>query len=107
MKFPFAECNGTYQKGTVILYLTVSVKGAVQPNPGAVTVIETVPEVVGSVYVVEAVPLLPVWGDGFPNAPPAPPSLNVTVTPESGFPVYGSSASTCSDLGNVVPGLPD
>ena len=60
----------------------------------------TVFAVEGNVYVVDAIPLLLVMPVGVPNVPPAPPSLNVTLTPEAGVPLF--VAKTLSAVGRVV-----
>src|SRR5258707_4480429 len=62
----------------------VSVKVAVA-YPGLVAVMVTTCGVFGSVYVVDATPLLSVIALGLPSVP-LPPALNVTVTPEIGLP---------------------
>jgi hypothetical protein len=54
--------------------------------PVAVIVIPTEPALVGSVYVVEAVPVLSVIAVGWLNVPPATLALKFTVTPDTPFP---------------------
>ena len=65
----------------------------------------TVCTVAGKVYVVEAVPLPFVVATGVPNTPPAPPSLKVTLTPETGLPLL--EARTVKAVGRVVLTMPD
>ena len=54
---------------------------------------------------VDAVPLLPVIAVGVPNTPPAPPSLKVTLTPETG--VAGTGGENAQRGGKVVLTMPD
>ena len=49
-------------------------------------------------------PLLPVVTTGVPNTPPAPPSLNVTLTPETGVPEL--DARIVRAVGSVVLTMP-
>lgn len=54
---------------------------------------------------VDAVPLLPVIAVGVPKTPPAPPSLKVTFTPETGLPELVARALNA--VGKVVLTMPD
>ena len=73
-------------------------------NPLLVALTVIVFAVVGSVYVEDAMPLLPVTATGVPNVPPAPPSLKVTLTPAVAVPLV--VANTLKEVGKVVPTLP-
>ena len=66
----------------------------------ALAVTVTVWAVEGKVYVEDALPLLPVIAVGVPKVPPLPPSLKVTLTPCTGFPLF--VAKTASVIGRVV-----
>ncbi len=66
----------------------------------------TVCAVPGSVYVVDALPLLSVVATGVPKVPPAPPSLKLTLTPGSGAPPFKLEANTVSAVGRLLPAPP-
>src|SRR5258708_6668927 len=64
----------------------------------------TVSTAAGNVYVGDAMPLPLVVATGVPNAPPAPASLNATLTPVPGLPLH--DAKTVRPLGRRVLTLP-